>query len=82
MHSLLCIYMTCNFILIIIQAADLLLEKTLSLTESLCGYDFVLTHMDGRHIRLTSRPGKVTKHEALQVGAHAIALPLLLLAAP
>jgi hypothetical protein len=53
------------------QAADLLLEKTLSLTESLCGYDFVLTHMDGRHIRLTSRPGKVTKHEALQVGAHA-----------
>lgn len=52
------------------KAADLLLEKTISLTESLCGYDFVLTHMDGRRLRLTSKPNKVTKHEALQVIDH------------
>lgn len=49
------------------KGADLIVEKRLTLTESLCGFDFTLTHMDGRVLRLTSTPGKVTKHDALQV---------------
>lgn len=49
------------------KGADLILEKRLSLTEALCGFDMVIPHMDGRTLRLKSKPGKVTKHDALQM---------------
>ncbi|KAG5191923.1 heat shock protein 40 [Tribonema minus] len=52
------------------KGADLIMEKKLSLAESLCGFDFVVQHMDGRALRLRSAPGKVTKHEHLQVIPH------------
>ncbi|KAG5179412.1 heat shock protein 40 [Tribonema minus] len=52
------------------KGADLIMEKKLTLSESLCGFDFVVQHMDGRVLRLHSAPGKVTKHEHLQVIAH------------
>lgn len=40
---------------------DLFVEHTLSLTEALCGYQFVLTHLDGRHLLIKSNPGEVIK---------------------
>jgi len=52
------------------KGADLIMEKKLTLAESLCGFDFVITHMDGRALRLHSIPGKVTPHEHVQVVSH------------
>ncbi|KAI4340055.1 hypothetical protein MLD38_024929 [Melastoma candidum] len=40
---------------------DLFLEHTLSLTESLCSFQFVLTHLDGRQLLIKSQPGEVSK---------------------
>lgn len=40
---------------------DLFVEHTLSLTESLCGFQFVLTHLDGRQLLIKSNPGEVVK---------------------
>ncbi|KAF7120157.1 hypothetical protein RHSIM_Rhsim13G0197500 [Rhododendron simsii] len=40
---------------------DLFLEHTLSLTEALCGFRFVLTHLDGRQLLIKSNPGEVVK---------------------
>jgi len=34
------------------KGADLLLEKEVTLLEALTGIDFVLTHLDGRKIRI------------------------------
>lgn len=40
---------------------DLFVEHTLSLTEALCGFQFILTHLDGRHLLIKSQPGEVVK---------------------
>ncbi|KAL8144007.1 hypothetical protein V2J09_017039 [Rumex salicifolius] len=40
---------------------DLFYEHTLSLTEALCGFKFILTHLDGRHLLIKSNPGEVIK---------------------
>ncbi|KAH8502033.1 hypothetical protein H0E87_016702 [Populus deltoides] len=40
---------------------DLFVEHTLSLTEALCGFHFVLTHLDGRQLLIKSQPGEVVK---------------------
>ncbi|KAL9368275.1 hypothetical protein Peur_039474 [Populus x canadensis] len=40
---------------------DLFVEQTLSLTEALCGFQFVLTHLDGRQLLIKSNPGEVVK---------------------
>lgn len=40
---------------------DLYVEHTLSLTESLCGFQFVLTHLDGRQLLVKTNPGEVMK---------------------
>lgn len=40
---------------------DLFLEHTLSLTEALCGFQFVLTHLDNRQLLIKSNPGEVVK---------------------
>lgn len=40
---------------------DLIVEHTLSLTEALCGFQFVLTHLDGRQLLIKSDPGKIIK---------------------
>uniref|UniRef100_A0A1D1Y5J2 DnaJ 2 n=2 Tax=Anthurium amnicola TaxID=1678845 RepID=A0A1D1Y5J2_9ARAE len=40
---------------------DLYVEHTLSLTEALCGFQFVLTHLDGRQLLIKSNPGEVIK---------------------
>jgi len=43
------------------KAEDLFVEHTLSLTEALCGFQFVLTHLDGRQLLIKSNPGEVVK---------------------
>lgn len=43
------------------KGEDLFVEHTISLTESLCGFQFVLTHLDGRNLLIKSNPGEVVK---------------------
>ena len=43
------------------KADDLFVEHTLSLTEALCGFQFVLAHLDGRQLLIKSNPGEVVK---------------------
>jgi DnaJ family protein A protein 2 len=40
---------------------DLFLEHSLSLTEALCGFQFPLTHLDGRQLLIKSTPGEIIK---------------------
>ncbi|KAL8195996.1 hypothetical protein R6Q57_024996 [Mikania cordata] len=40
---------------------DLYLEHNISLTEALCGFRFVLTHLDGRQLLIKTNPGEVIK---------------------
>lgn len=40
---------------------DLFIEHTLTLTEALCGFQFALTHLDGRQLLIKSNPGEVIK---------------------
>ncbi|KAF7825214.1 dnaJ protein-like protein 1 [Senna tora] len=40
---------------------DLYVEHNLNLTEALCGFQFVLTHLDGRQLLIKSNPGEVIK---------------------
>ena len=43
------------------KANDLFYEQNLSLTQALCGFQFVLTHLDGRQLLIKSNPGEVVK---------------------
>ncbi|GMI18103.1 hypothetical protein TrLO_g1525 [Triparma laevis f. longispina] len=45
------------------KGADLLISKTISLNEALCGFKWLVTHLDGRQILITSKPGEVIKAE-------------------
>ncbi|KAJ6686053.1 CHAPERONE PROTEIN DNAJ 2-RELATED [Salix purpurea] len=40
---------------------DLFVEHSLSLTEALCGYQFALTHLDGRQLLIKSNPCEIVK---------------------
>jgi DnaJ homolog subfamily A member 2 len=40
---------------------DLFIEHTISLTEALCGFQFVLTHLDGRQLLIKFNPGEIIK---------------------
>ncbi|CAL9108594.1 unnamed protein product [Musa textilis] len=40
---------------------DLYIDHTICLTEALCGFQFVLTHLDGRQLLIKSNPGEVVK---------------------
>ncbi|PON84388.1 Terminal organelle assembly protein [Trema orientale] len=40
---------------------DIFYEHTLSLTEALCGFQFILTHLDARQLLIKSQPGEVVK---------------------
>lgn len=46
------------------KSEDLFVEHTLSLTEALCGFQFVLTHLDGRQLLIKSNPGEVVKPDS------------------
>jgi DnaJ family protein A protein 2 len=46
------------------KGADLLITKTLSLNEALCGFEWIVKHLDGREIAIKSKPGEVIKPES------------------
>lgn len=47
------------------KGADLFMDKEITLIEALTGLDFVLTHLDGRKVRITNKPGEVIKPDSL-----------------
>lgn len=40
---------------------DIFYEHTLNLTEALCGFQFVLSHLDNRQLLIKSQPGEIVK---------------------
>lgn len=46
------------------KGADLLVTKSLSLNEALCGFEWKVTHLDGREIIIQSKPGEIIQAEA------------------
>lgn len=40
---------------------DLFIDHSLTLTEALCGFQFALTHLDGRQLLIKANPGEVIK---------------------
>ena len=47
------------------KGADLLIEKDITLLESLTGCDFVIEYLDGTKFRIQSKPGQVIKPDSL-----------------
>jgi DnaJ family protein A protein 2 len=47
--------------------ADLLLEKTISLKEALCGCSFSVQHLDGRTLHIKTNEGQVIKPNSFMV---------------
>lgn len=43
-----------------------MIEKDISLYEALTGVDFVITHLDGRKIRIKNKPGEVIKPDDIK----------------
>jgi DnaJ family protein A protein 2 len=48
------------------KGADLLITKTLTLNEALCGFEWKITHLDKREVIIKSKAGEVIKPEADQ----------------
>lgn len=46
------------------KGADLLVVKTLSLNQAICGFKWEITHLDKRKILISTKPGEVIKPEA------------------
>jgi len=46
---------------------DLIMEKKISLVEALCGFSFLLEHMDGRQLKISSNPGEIINPEAIKM---------------
>lgn len=49
------------------KGADLIMEKEITLLDALTGVDFVITHLDGKKIRIKNNPGEVLKHDEVKV---------------
>jgi DnaJ family protein A protein 2 len=45
------------------KGADLLISKTLSLNEALCGFEWTVQHLDDREIVIKNRPGEIIRPE-------------------
>lgn len=56
---------------------DLFVEHTISLTEALCGFQFVLTHLDGRQLLIKSNPGEVVKPGKRRLAGSSFVLSIL-----
>ena len=41
------------------QGSDLMLKKSIGVTEALCGFSMVIKHLDGRDILIKNPPGSV-----------------------
>eukprot|EP00218_Dolichomastix_sp_CCMP3274_P010842 CAMPEP_0170133694 /NCGR_PEP_ID=MMETSP0033_2-20121228/1484_1 /TAXON_ID=195969 /ORGANISM="Dolichomastix tenuilepis, Strain CCMP3274" /LENGTH=362 /DNA_ID=CAMNT_0010369215 /DNA_START=30 /DNA_END=1115 /DNA_ORIENTATION=+ len=48
------------------KGADLFYEKELTLTESLCGFKFTITHLDDRQLLISSRDGDIVKPNSMK----------------
>mmetsp|Transcript_60867 Transcript_60867/g.170190 ORF Transcript_60867/g.170190 Transcript_60867/m.170190 type:complete len:430 (+) Transcript_60867:16-1305(+) len=48
------------------KGADLVMTVKLSLSEALCGFTRTITHLDGRVIKIESKPGEVIKHDSVK----------------
>ncbi|CAA0841347.1 Chaperone protein dnaJ 2 [Striga hermonthica] len=48
------------------KGEDLFIEHSLSLTEALCGFQFILSHLDGRQLLIKSQPGEVVKPDSFK----------------
>ena len=48
------------------RGADLMLEKEITLLQALTGVDFVLTHLDGKKIRIKNKAGEVIKPDDIK----------------
>ncbi|GLT77725.1 hypothetical protein SLA2020_492860 [Shorea laevis] len=48
------------------KGEDLFVEHTLSLSEALCGFQFVLPHLDGRQLLIKANPGEVVKPDSFK----------------
>lgn len=44
-----------------VENIDLTIEKTVSLKSALCGFDFEITHLNGRIFKLANKPGSIIK---------------------
>lgn len=44
---------------------DLFMTKKITLYEALCGFKFLLTHLDGRQLLIQGKPGEVVKPDAV-----------------
>jgi DnaJ-class molecular chaperone len=44
-----------------VEHLDLTIEKTITLKAALCGFDFEITHLNGRIFKLANKPGNVIK---------------------
>lgn len=44
-----------------LPGADLFYEKTLTLSEALCGFKFAIPHLDGRQLLISSNEGDIVK---------------------
>lgn len=42
---------------------DLLMKKKISLVEALCGFTFAVTQLDGRTLKVSSKPGEIIRPE-------------------
>merc|ERR1719453_2801741 len=45
------------------KGADLLIQKSVSLVEALCGFKFVVRQLDGRSLLVQSKPGQIVRPE-------------------
>ena len=44
-----------------VENIDLTIEKTVSLKSALCGFDFEISHLNGRIFKLANKPGSIIK---------------------
>lgn len=47
------------------RGADLIMKKEITLLEALTGYSFVLEHLDGRAVFISSPPGRVLNNDSV-----------------
>jgi len=52
------------------KGADLFIEKEIPLLEALTGVDFIITHLDGRKIRIKNTPGEIIKPDDIKTVEH------------
>ena len=46
---------------------NLILEKNISLKEALCGFEFIIQHINGKNLRFNQEKGKIIKEGAIKI---------------